>query len=324
MELPALFRLGGWQAFLYACTPNAEVPVQRFRDSFRAFLTPPVDFGGVRHLVIADPPESSEQPHPIWLLESDRSAWTEFYETWTDAYRQFCWARSLGVTTPSEMFAFSWPRPGREGEGSFGFSPKGEPSSQFSILVIEEPDTEASYLKIFGFSFLLATQWHVERGGLGLHCCAVARRSDGFLFLGDSEAGKTTVARLSASIGHQVLGDDLNFIVRDGEVGYRLAASPSPKLSPVGYSARRPLLRGMFTLIKDGSDYLAPLSPIRTARALFDGFLDQTPHIRGLPDKMVGLAFQVACDVARRVPGYELHFRKSSNFWGLINERFPG
>jgi hypothetical protein len=324
MQLPALIRLGGWQALLYACTPNAEAPVQRFCDSFRAFLTPPaVSGGGVRHLVIADPSVSSEGVPPTWLLESEGSAWAEFHAAWTDAYRRFSWARSLSATNSSDLFVFSWPRSNWKPESSLGSSPEGEPSSQFFALVLEEPDTKASHLKIFGFSFHLATQWHVARGGLGLHSCAVARGSDGFLFLGDSEAGKTTVARLSASIGYPALGDDLNFVVRDGEAGYRLAAAPSPKLSPVGYSACRPLLRGVFILVQDDGDYFVPLSPLQTARALFDGFIEQTPYVQRLPDEMVGLAFWAACDIAHRIPGYELHFRKSPDFWELIDEQFP-
>ena len=81
----------------------------------------------------------------------------------------------------------------------------------------------------------------------------------------------------------------------------------------------RPPLRGVFTLVKDNHDYLVPLSPIQVARALFDGFLQQTPYVKRLPDEVVGLAFRTVCAIARLVPGYELHFRKSPDFWDVID-----
>jgi hypothetical protein len=320
-----LLRLGDWEVFLHACTPKAEAPVQRFCDFSRAFLAQSANPGeGVRHLVVASQAVLSEQIHPTWLLESDRPAWAKFYKGWTTAYRHFCQARSLDspqAVGPTDRFAFSWPRPGYEGTDSRSPSAEREQPGPFFALVIEEPD-EHSYLTIYGYSLFLATRWHVERGGLCLHSAAVARGRDGFLFLGASEAGKTSVARLSASAGRPALGDDLNFVIRDEENGYLLAAAPSPQLSPVGYSPFRPRLRGVFTLVKDGKERLVPMSPMLTARALFDAFT-QAPPARRLPDEVIGLAFRTVCDIARRVPGYELHLRNSPDFWRLIDERFP-
>ena len=145
--------------------------------------------------------------------------------------------------------------------------------------------------------------------------------NSGFLFLGASETGKTTVSDLSVACGYPILGDDLNMIIRDDENSYRLAAVPRPVLSPVDYSTIRPPLKGVFTLIQDCRDYLVPLSFAETARALFESFM-QTPSGEKLPNKVIHIAFRTCCEIARCVPGYELHFRKSSNFWRVINECF--
>jgi hypothetical protein len=243
---------------------------------------------------------------------------------WSAAYEQYRNTRPSVSSPQAErdgFFTFAWPRSGYGGANGFGSLHERERPIQFFALVIEEPD-ESSYLRIYGYSLFLATWWHAVHGGLCLHSSAVARGSAGFLFLGRSETGKTSVARLSTIAGHAALGDDLNFVIRDGENGYRLAAAPSPKPSPVGYSPLRPRLRGVFTLVQDDSDYLAPISPMPTARALFDGF-KQTPSGRKLPDEAFGLAFRAVCDIARRVPGYELHFRNRPDFWKLIDEQFP-
>ena len=323
--MPSLLRLGSWLTFLYACTPDTEAPVQRFSDLFRVFLVHAAGSGEEgRHLVIASPSVLSEQAPPMWLPGSEHPAWREFCRALTTAYGQFRQAHSLDLLQAVEsrgFFTFSWPRPGYESTDGLGSSLEREERNLFFALVIEKPDDHL-YLSIFRYIFSLATQWHVVRGGLCLHSAAIARERDGFLFLGDSEAGKTTVSRLSSSIGHPVLGDDLNFIIRDGK-NYLLAAAPSPMLSPVGYSMLRPPLRGIFTLVQDDSDYLIPLSPMQMARILFDAFIQQTPYVQRLPDEVIGLGFRTISDIARRVPAFELHFRKSPDFWKLIDEQFP-
>lgn len=155
-----------------------------------------------------------------------------------------------------------------------------------------------------------------------MHSSAIARGQKGFLFLGNSEAGKTTVARLSVGLGYPALGDDINFVLRDGKSGYHLVAAPSPVLSPVGYSSLRPSLRGIFSLVQDERDHLVPMSSKQIAQVLFDQFLHKTPYTKKLPDQAIELAFRTCCTIARTVPGYELHFRKSPDFWKVIDAEF--
>jgi len=75
--------------------------------------------------------------------------------------------------------------------------------------------------------------------------------------------------------------------------------------------------------VKDEYDALNPLQPEQVARALFKEFYQETPHIRKFSDEFIKLGFQICCDIARKIPGYELHFRKSHDFWKLIDEQFP-
>ena len=322
---PLLLRIGDWEVLLYGCTPGTENYVHQFWELFPASLfSAPGSGKECQHLVITSPSVLDEQVHLTWLSESGRHAWTSFHKAWGAAYRQFCRARSLispREQDPTRHFTFSWP------ELEFESTPCSDPSldqerpTQFFCLVIDEPD-ERGPTAIFVYSLFLATCWHVVRGGLCLHSAAVVRGGDGFLFLGDSLAGKTTLAQLSATVGKKVLADELNFVIRSEESCYTLAAAPTLQPSSVGYAALRPPLRGLFTLVKDNEDYLIPLSPMVMAQALFNGFL-QTPVGRKLPGTVTKLAFQAACDIARRVPGYELHFRRSPDFWKLIDEQFP-
>ena len=316
----SLLRLGNWEALLYASTTDVEGYVQEFMNFFQAFqIQHAVPDRGVNHLVIASPPVPDVKRHPTWLPESEHTIWRSFWNDLTSAYRYFCQVRSSDSFQCEDLrsfFTFSWPRAGYESLNNREFSER-EGESQFFALVIEDPD-KYSYLRIFQYSIFLATLWHVTHGGLCPHSAAVVRKDLGFLFLGDSLAGKTTLAQLSASVGNRVLADELNFVIRSEENGYMLAAATAFQPSSVGDTMLRPPLGGVFTIVKDDKDYLVPLSPMAMARALFDGFL-QTPVGQKVPDIITGLAFQVACDIARRVPGYTLHFRKSPGFWDVID-----
>jgi hypothetical protein len=197
-----------------------------------------------------------------------------------------------------------------------------ERAREFHALVLENSEQNPQ-VTILLHCLFLATRWHVEHGGICIHSAAVARGREGFLFLGPSMAGKTTVSCLSRSVGYPVLGDDLNFVVGNGQNAFLLAAAPGAVLSPVGYSMFRPHLRGIFNLVKDDGDALVLMSRRQTARTLLDGFVEQTPNTRRLPDQVIGLAFRTCGTIARVVPGYELHFRSSPDFWKVIDEQLP-
>ncbi len=139
--------------------------------------------------------------------------------------------------------------------------------------------------------------------------------------MGKSGAGKSTAALLSAEIGLPVIADELTFVISDATHNYRLAGMPTVKLPPEGWTAIRPPLRGIFHLVQDTTNYLEPLSQRQTARLLFEGMM-QTPSVPKLPDAMVGDAFRTASDIARTIPGYTLHFRKSPDFWKIIDAEF--
>jgi energy-coupling factor transporter ATP-binding protein EcfA2 len=147
-----------------------------------------------------------------------------------------------------------------------------------------------------------------------IHASAVARGDLVYLFLGASGAGKSTVAETGAGLGYRVIHDD-RVIIHPIPSGEYLVT----KFSEFPSDAR---LGGIFSLIQSKDDALLPLSSIQTANKLFESYLDF-----GLRSIMVGqvlqLAFSMSAAIARRIPGYELHFRKSPDFWKLIDEQFP-
>jgi hypothetical protein len=315
--------MGKCKAYLYSHQKkNAaqEFHFDEFFDSFSGI----VDMENKLIIVAISHDELAVLELPDWLPHEQKKSWSQFYEKLIVTYSQFKKAQSLLSETgrPSRnFFCFSWPEQNPDNTiQTISVFSEGEP--QYVALIGQDAE-DISSLIVWGYLFSLATKWHVEQGGLSIHSSAVARGDDGFLFLGHSKAGKSTVAELSAAIGLLPLGDDLNFVVRNPQNGYRLAAAPNAKIPKVSYSLEKPRLRGIFALVQDKSDHLVPIMPIKLAPILFDSFIQQTPYVRRIADKLVEKAFQTVCELARQVPGFELHFRKSPDFWKLIDEKFP-
>lgn len=151
----------------------------------------------------------------------------------------------------------------------------------------------------------------LSQGALIAHSAAVVGR-DGraHVFLGHSGAGKSTVASLAA--GRPVLGDDIN-LIRVGD----LAATVEPALlGQARFDATRidkpAQLAGFYWLRQSPEVQVRALSPGELARALVHTFLlSDTGLVDVLMEKLVMLVQQV--------PGFELSFRKDSDFWEVID-----
>lgn len=179
----------------------------------------------------------------------------------------------------------------------------------FYLVSQKEPRAAAARLNDVLFS--LSTWHHVDQGRCVLHAAGVVHMDFAYLFMGASGAGKSTVATLSHALGYTIIHDDHVAIYPD-QTGSYLVTDISPSIP--GNS-----LKSIFFLIQDTTDRLTPVSTLATAKGLLNGFLDiVSEHI--LSDQMLRYAFAFSANIARRVPGYELHFRKSPDFWKLIDE----
>lgn len=157
----------------------------------------------------------------------------------------------------------------------------------------------------------LGIHWHVTRGGAVFHASGVEQNGKGYLFLGQSGAGKSTVASLSEQAQGTIVHDDQ--VMLGFEAGHYLLAHPSSRITPP--------LRGIFLLKQSKEDCLVPLTPQATASGLGKSLLEYA-NGQDLYGPWVRQGFQNATAIARAIPGYELHFRKSPDFWKLIDEQF--
>ncbi len=149
-----------------------------------------------------------------------------------------------------------------------------------------------------------------------VHACGVSKDGYGYAFVGPSESGKSTIAKLSSD--YTVLNDEIIIIKKKRE----------------GYIVRSTPFRGDFLENRNGS---APLKAIfiinhgkkNIIRGISKGeFISQflkevvcpdslLPENRG---EMLLEMLDFCADVARNVPFYELRFIPDKSFWSCIDE----
>jgi hypothetical protein len=155
--------------------------------------------------------------------------------------------------------------------------------------------------------------------GFLVHSSAVVRGGAGFLFVGPSEAGKTTVAQLSRE--HVVLNDEMGLIVFDGD-GVELHGTPFNGYFKEKSEGSAPL-KAVFLLEKGASH---EIRPVGRAKAMTLLATQVVPPV-GLSDVLTHRAREAALDVAERlssrVPVQVLRFSPDPGFWDLIDRAFP-
>jgi hypothetical protein len=171
--------------------------------------------------------------------------------------------------------------------------------------------------------WIALAQLLAERGICFLHAAALAKNGEGHLFLGDSGAGKSTVARNCP--GCTVLSDDAPLLSADGET-FRLFPSPYHQLEfereshPEAYRAET-RAAALFFLVQGGETRVRPLS---RRQALPRLLLRDIHFLRYFSPQARRSMFELcyrACDV---LSSYELRFRERDDVWGVAVECSAG
>ncbi len=181
------------------------------------------------------------------------------------------------------------------------------------FYLLEEDDFYQASDKLNNLFCILSAWQHLKRKKGFYHASGVYDQDSAYLFVGVSGAGKTTTSNFSEKKGYRIIHDDHVVVYQNKKGDYRVT---DRTLSLDGIP-----LRAVFFLNQDTADKLDRLSPMKTARGLFEGCLDSVARLV-LHGDIIENAFRISADIARKIPGYELHFRKSPDFWGLIHDEF--
>ena len=152
-----------------------------------------------------------------------------------------------------------------------------------------------------------------RRGGFLVHAASIVRGGRAYLFPGESGAGKTTIARLSADAG--VLSDEISAVRRVGSAFHCFA---TPFWGDLGRSreenASAPLEAVLFPVHADEVK-LVPITPAHAATRLLAAIV-----LFGDSPSLAESVFETACDVTRAAKrgAALLHFLPNPSFWSCL------
>jgi MoaA/NifB/PqqE/SkfB family radical SAM enzyme len=174
-------------------------------------------------------------------------------------------------------------------------------------------DGNLASLTLFPTDQILLAQLLADRQGCYLHSCGVVLDGQGLLFVGHSEAGKSTTTKLLR--GHaEILCDD-RIIIRQWADGFKIHGTWSHGEVPDVSSASAPLKSVLF-LIKDTENRIVPITDTREAIRKMLACLIKPFVTAEWWEKTLNVVEQIA----REVPCYDMHFDKSGQVVDLLRD----
>jgi hypothetical protein len=207
-------------------------------------------------------------------------------------------------------------------------------SSCLDGLLLFDPDTAAGRIYLLNegrecFRPLHRLLWMYlaqvlgEREACFMHSAALVKDGKGYLFLGDSGAGKSSLSNISD--GAVVLSDDSPiFSRRNGD--YQVFSSPFHQMAhseglnkeAMGRSAR---VEGLYFLFKDERLYLDEVSRKEAISVILKRHILFFPYLSG---RAKSILFDLILELCHRLPIHNLHFCLDQDVWGLISEPRAG
>lgn len=172
-------------------------------------------------------------------------------------------------------------------------------------------DGNLASLTMFPTDQILLAQLLADRQGCYLHSCGVVLDGQGLLFVGHSEAGKSTTTKMLK--GHaEILCDD-RIIIRRWVEGFKIHGTWSHGEVP-DVSANSAPLKAILFLVKDSENRLVPIEDTREAVRKMLACLIKPFVTADWWDKTLTVVEQIA----REIPCYDMHFDKSGDIVPLI------
>jgi len=149
-----------------------------------------------------------------------------------------------------------------------------------------------------------------------IHSSGVIKDNKGYLFLGPSEAGKSTVAELSSN--YTVINDEITIVDISGETPM-LRSTPFNGLFRDKSSGSAPLF-GIFVLEKSNNDSIQLLKQSSAVRPVADQIIPPVAILEEMKSDVYFKQLDIVNVINKKVPIYKLYFTKSNRFWNEMDK----
>ncbi len=190
-------------------------------------------------------------------------------------------------------------------------------SGRGRIRLFRTGDGASPIVPIYRLLFVFISAVLTEHKKLLMHGSGIAIGETGYLFLGESGAGKSTVSGYVKD--GTVLSDDSPVLGREGGAftiyafPYTQANMFDPKASD--YHLAKATLSKLYFLKKDNRLLTEP----RDKKSAIGEMVEQHLHcFEYMSTESRKAAFGLCHDLCSRIPMYDLHFQKNDTFWDVI------
>ncbi len=159
--------------------------------------------------------------------------------------------------------------------------------------------------------FVYSTHLLNESGFL-VHASSLIRKGEGYLFPGESGAGKTTITQLSPDA---VLLTDEVSLVKKVNGSYHIFGTPFWGELGIGGMNTHVPIKSVYFPKKDKNSFKKNINTMKVLELLLPNVL-----LYSEDEEFTQQLFNICIDFAGSVPCYELHFLPEPSFWRIIDD----
>lgn len=191
------------------------------------------------------------------------------------------------------------------------FSKKGH------LFLFRTKESGISIVSLYKLLFLFISLILTEQEKVLLHGSGIEKGGNGYLFLGESGAGKSTIAGFVKE--GNVLSDDSPVIGREDHA-FAIYAFPYSQVNMFDrksrdYHRNKTELKKLFFLQKSRELLVKP----RDKKSALGEIIKKHIHsFEFMNTENRRAAFNLCYDLCSAIPAYDLHFQKNDRFWDII------
>ncbi|MBL7196805.1 MAG: hypothetical protein ISS47_01755 [Candidatus Omnitrophica bacterium] len=167
-----------------------------------------------------------------------------------------------------------------------------------------------SQVLLYLFPALLLNLILPKNNGLILHACGIVDKKRGYLFVAQSEGGKSTIAKLALKRGFTVLNDDW-IIIRKINKEFMIYDTPWHRTRQKVHNRSFPITE-IFFLNKNSYNYLEPLKKSEAVKTL----LKNSSYLP-ISNDLTKRSFNFNTDLAKNLKCYQFNFKPNQSIWKM-------